>query len=76
MAGVRIETEIRMKKTIHVAVTILIMLIISGLLVRLVDATVQIDHDIGMLALLLVLVNAALAALSYLLFRHGNGTGS
>ena len=36
------------------------MLIVSRFIVRIVDATVQIDNDIGMLILLLIIVNAAI----------------
>lgn len=36
------------------------MLIVSRFIVRIVDATVQIDNDIGMLIFLLIIVNAAI----------------
>jgi len=38
-----------MKKTFFLCGTILAMLIVSRFIVRIVDATVQIDNDIGML---------------------------
>ncbi len=57
-----------MKKTFHIAVTILIMLIVSGFLVRIVDATVQIDEDIGVLVVLLSVVNAAIGGISYFVY--------
>ena len=53
----------------YIAVTIMIMLIVSRFLVRIIDATVQIDDDIGILVLLLVAVNAVIGAASYLLYR-------
>ncbi|MBR4163062.1 MAG: hypothetical protein IKR11_06020 [Solobacterium sp.] len=57
-----------MKKSLHIAVTILIMLIVSRFLVRIVDATVQIDDDIGILILLLIAVNAAIGGISYFVY--------
>ena len=58
-----------MKRVVYIAVTIMIMLIVSRFLVRIIDATVQIDDDIGILVLLLVAVNAVIGAASYLLYR-------
>jgi hypothetical protein len=48
----------------------MIMLIVSRFFVRIVDAAVQIDDDIGMLFLLLAVINAAIGAVSYLLYRR------
>ena len=45
------------------------MLVVSRFVLRLVDATVQIDDDIGLLILLLVIVNAIIAGLSLYVFR-------
>ena len=45
------------------------MLIVSRFVVRIVDATVQIDNDISMLLLLLLLVNAAIAFVGYRIYR-------
>ncbi len=59
-----------MKRIVHIAVTIIIMLIVSRFFVRIVDAAVQIDDDIGMLFLLLAVINAAIGAVSYLLYRR------
>ena len=59
-----------MRKTLHVIITILIMLVVSIFAIRLVNATVQIDDDIGLLILLLVIVNAAIAGLSLYAFRR------
>ncbi len=56
-------------KILHLIITILIMLVVSRFVIRLVDATVQIDDDIGMLILLLVIVNAIIAGLSLYVFR-------
>ena len=58
-----------MRKILHLIITILIMLVVSRFVVRLVDATVQIDDDIGLLILLLVIVNAGIAGLSLYVFR-------
>ena len=46
-----------MRKIFFVVVTFLVMLITSGFVVKIVDATVQIDDDIGLLATLLAAVN-------------------
>ena len=59
-----------MRKILHLTITILIMLVVSRFVVRLVDATVQIDDDIGLLILLLVIVNAIIAGLSLYVFRR------
>lgn len=58
-----------MRKILHLTITILIMLVVSRFVVRLVDATVQINDDIGLLILLLVIVNAIIAGLSLYVFR-------
>ncbi len=58
-----------MRKILHLTITILIMLVVSRFVVRLVDATVQIDDDIGLLILLLVIVNAIITGLSLYVFR-------
>lgn len=58
-----------MKRVLHIAVTIIIMLIVSGFLIRIVDATVQIGEDMGILAVLLVMVNALIGTISYLAYR-------
>ena len=53
-----------MRKILHVTITVLIMLVVSRFVIRLVDATVQIDDDIGLLILLLAILNTAIAGLS------------
>ena len=58
-----------MRKILHLTITVLIMLVVSRFVVRLVDATVQINDDIGLLILLLVIVNAIIAGLSLYVFR-------
>ena len=58
-----------MKKIIYILITFAIMLIVSRFVVRIVDATVQIDNDIGMLLLLLVLVNAVIGFVGYKLYH-------
>ena len=62
-----------MKKTVYIVVTFLVMLITSRFVVRIVDATVQIDDDVWLLVFLLVLLNAAIALLSRLLYRRTSG---
>lgn len=59
-----------MRKTFFIVVTFLVMLITSGFVVRIVDATVQIDDDIGLLATLLAAVNAIVGFLSYKLYKR------
>ena len=59
-----------MRKTFHVIITIFMMLFVSGIVVWLVDATVQIDDDIGMLITLLVILNVIIAGISLYLFRN------
>ena len=46
------------------------MFVVSRFVIRLVDATVQIDDDIGLLILLLVILNAGIAGLSLYAFRR------
>lgn len=58
-----------MKKALHITATIIIMLIASRFLVRIVDATVQIDEDIGVLVLLLAVINASIGGISCLVYR-------
>ena len=58
-----------MRKILDLTITILIMLVVSRFVIRLVDTTVQIDDDIGLLILLLVIVNAIIAGLSLYVFR-------
>jgi hypothetical protein len=50
------------------------MLIVSRFVVRIVDATVQIDNDIGMLLLLLALVNAVIGFVGYKLYQAAKRT--
>ena len=58
-----------MKKTVSLLLTLAVMLIVSRFIVRIVDATVQIDDDIGILLLLLLFVNAAIGWIGYILHR-------
>ena len=57
------------RKIAFVAVTLIIMLIVSRFMIRIVDATVQIDDDITVLLLLLIAVNAVIGVCSYVLYR-------
>ena len=59
-----------MKKALHITVTIITMLIASRFFVRIVDATVQIGEDLGVLIVLLVVINAAIGGMSYLVYRR------
>ena len=58
-----------MKKALYITVTIIMMLIASRFLVRIVDATVQIDEDLGALIILLVVINTAIGGISCLVYR-------
>ena len=58
-----------MKKTVYLFSTLAIMLIVSRFLIRLIDATVQIDDDLGALLLLLLLVNEGIGWAGYMLCR-------
>ena len=61
-----------MTKTLYILSTLAVMLVVSRFVVRIVDATVQIDNDIGMLLLLLLLVNAVICWIGCRLYRaHG-----
>ena len=60
------------RKIAFIAVTLIIMLIVSRFMIRIVDATVQIDDDITVLLLLLTAVNAAIGVCSYMLYRKLN----
>ena len=57
-----------MKKTVSLLLTLAVMLIVSRYIVRIVDATVQVDDDIGILLLLLLFVNAAIGWIGYKLY--------
>ena len=64
-----------MKKTLYILSTLAVMLVVSRFVIRIVDATVQIDNDIGMLVLLLLLVNAVIGWIGWRLCRaHGKKT--
>ncbi len=58
-----------MTKTLYILSTLAVMLVVSRFVVRIVDATVQIDNDIGMLLLLLLLVNAVIGWIGCRLYR-------
>lgn len=59
----------QMKKTVFVITTVFIMLITSRFVIRIVDATVQIDNDIALLILLLIVLNVVIGMLSRYLYR-------
>jgi hypothetical protein len=58
-----------MTKTLYILSTLAVMLVVSRFVVRIVDATEQIDNDIGMLLLLLLLVNAVIVYIGCRLYR-------
>ena len=60
-----IVVEDEVKKTVYSVVTALIMLIVSRFIIRIVDATVQIDRDIGILVLFLIIVNTLIGFIAY-----------
>ncbi len=60
-----------MRKALHIIITIAVMLILSRFLIRIVDATVQIDDDIALLAVLVILMNAAVGLISYKHYKNG-----
>lgn len=57
------------RKQAHIALTLILMLVVTRFVIRIVDATVQIEDDIGMLLALLVIVNAAIGVVSYKLYK-------
>ena len=61
-----------MKRVLYSLATLAIMLIVSRFIVRIVDATVQIDDDLALLLLFLLLVNAAIGWIGYKLYRASN----
>ena len=61
-----------MKKAIHITVTLVIMLVVSRFLIRITDATVQIDDDIGILLLLVAGVDAVIGLISYRIWQKRN----
>ena len=58
-----------MKNPAYIIITCIVMLIVSRFVIRIVDATVQIDDDIGLLLLLLAAVNAVIGLISYKLYH-------
>ena len=58
-----------MKKLAYIISTVFIMLVISGFIIRIIDAAVQIDDDIGILILFLVILNSVIGFLSYTLYK-------
>ena len=58
-----------MKKTVFIITTVFIMLITSRFVIRIVDATVQIDNDIALLIILLIVLNVVIGMLSRFLYK-------
>ncbi len=59
-----------MKKALYVTLTLAVMLIISRFIIRIIDATVQIDDDLFLLFSLLVIVNSLIGFTGYKLYRN------
>lgn len=59
----------KMKKAIFIITTVFIMLITSRFVIRIVDATVQIDNDIALLIILLIVLNVVIGMLSRFLYK-------
>ena len=58
-----------MKKAIFIITTVFIILITSRFVIRIVDATVQIDNDIALLIILLIVLNVVIGMLSRFLYK-------
>ena len=58
-----------MKKAIFIITTVFIMLITSRFVIRIVDATVQIDNDIALLIILLIVLNVVIGMPSRFLYK-------
>ena len=58
-----------MKKAIFIITTVFIMLITSRFVIRIVDATVQIDNDIALLIILLIVLNVVIGMMSRFLYK-------
>lgn len=61
-----------MKKGLYITVTLVIMLAVSRFIIRITDATVQIDDDIGILLLLVAGVDAVIGLISYWIWQKRN----
>ena len=59
-----------MKKTAFLLATVAVMLVVSRFIVRIVDATVQIDNDVWLLLLLVILVDAVIGFVSCKLYQN------
>ena len=59
-----------MKKWLHILITALIMIVISRFVIRIVDATVQIDDDIMILILFLLIINLMIGFLSCRIYQR------
>jgi hypothetical protein len=57
-----------MKKAIFIITTVFILLLTSRFVIRIVDATVQIDNDIALLIILLIVLNVVIGMLSRFLY--------
>ena len=62
------QNRIRFSSSLFTHPALCGILVVSRFIVRIVDATVQIDDDIGLLLLLLVIVNAVIGFVGYKLY--------
>ena len=58
-----------MKRNLYIIATVLVMLGVSRMAVRIIDATVGIDDDIAVLLVFLVIMNLLIAWISRKLYR-------
>lgn len=58
-----------MKNAFHIAFTLLIMLMVSRFIIRIIDATVQIDDDIGLLVILIVIIDSLIGFISFKILK-------
>ena len=58
-----------MKKAVFIIATVFILLITSRFVIRIVDATVQIDNDIALLIILLIVLNVVIGMLRRFLYK-------
>lgn len=58
-----------MKKSVYIFLTLLIMIVFSALFIRIIDSTVQIDNNTGMLVLFLILLNFTVGFFSFIFYK-------
>lgn len=58
-----------MKNALHIAFTLLIILMVSRFIIRIIDATVQIDDDIGLLIILIAIIDSLIGFISFKILK-------